>query len=208
MDAIQLLKKDHEHVATLFSRYHGGGGITGLVKRVTGNVPPRERRSALEQICRELEAHTQIEEEIFYPAVRGTGDAELRRLVDESLREHQRVKQQVSQLRGRSPERDDVDERVTALEKDVEHHVSEEENEMFPRVEQWIGERERAELGKRMQARKQAAKNGRARAASARTRARDLARRRAQRGRKTAAPKSRAKTSARKRVRRQSARSR
>src|SRR5204862_944195 len=56
MDAIQLIMKDHDRVEELFARFKGGGGLTGLVRRVTGNVPARERRTAVERICRELDA--------------------------------------------------------------------------------------------------------------------------------------------------------
>ena len=75
MDATQLLKEDHDKVRTLFKQFRGGSGITGLVKRVTGNVSGRERRAAVEKICHELDVHARIEEAIFYPAVRALGDA-------------------------------------------------------------------------------------------------------------------------------------
>jgi hypothetical protein len=83
MDAITLIKKDHDKVEELFARYNGGGGLTGLVKRITGNVPVRQKTTALEGICRELDVHARIEEEILYPALRKTGDPELQRQVDE-----------------------------------------------------------------------------------------------------------------------------
>ena len=62
MDAIEMLKKDHEKVTELFRRFNGGGGLTGMVKRATGSIPERERRRAADQICRELDAHALIEE--------------------------------------------------------------------------------------------------------------------------------------------------
>ena len=72
MDAIELIMKDHDRVEELFARFKGGGGLTGLVRRVTGNVPARERRTAVEHICRELDVHTRVEEEILYPAAQAT----------------------------------------------------------------------------------------------------------------------------------------
>ena len=156
MDVIDVLEKDHRRVEELFARFKGGGGITGLVKRVTGNVSQRERRTALESICRELTVHAAVEEEVVYPAVQATGDQELRRLVDESLREHARVKELVAELRGRDPQEEDVDTKASELQECVDHHVKEEENEMFPRLRDVMPDQRRAELGRRVQERKRA----------------------------------------------------
>jgi len=174
MDAIELIKKDHRRVEALFARFKGGGGLTGLVRRVTGSVPPRQRNSAVESICRELDVHTRIEEEILYPAARITEDADVQKLVGESLREHARVKEHVVWLRQHPAEQhpadQDVDDRMGALEQDVQHHVSEEENDMLPRLEQLLSEVVRGALGRRMQARKK--ELGATRAAPARATAR------------------------------------
>jgi len=166
MDAITLIKKDHDKVEELFARYNGGGGLTGLVKRVTGNVPARQKTTALEGICRELDVHARIEEEILYPALRRTGDPELQRQVDESIREHARVKDLVGKLRPRTSEPDaETDAMVSELQQCVDHHVREEENEMFPRMEEIVPEPERRELGRRLQDRKRTLGAGTARRA-------------------------------------------
>jgi hemerythrin superfamily protein len=168
MDAIELIKKDHERVNELFTRYNGGGTLTGLVRRMTGNgVSSRQKRTTLQTICRELDVHARVEEEIFYPAVRATGDPELAKQLDEAFREHAGVKEQIASLRA-TPDADDVDERVSKLQGDVDHHVREEENEMLPRVEDLIPESERAALGRRMQGRKRALGGAPRKAASAR----------------------------------------
>ena len=178
MDVTQLLKEDHDRVRALFQKYRGGGGITGLVKRVTGSVSPRERRAAVEKVCHELEVHTRLEEEIFYPAVRELHDPELDRLLEESLREHATVKEQVSALRADAREDADRDEKVNELEQSVEHHATEEENEMFPRLQDMMPESTRTELARRIRAAKRAAMPGTRRTAAsgagarARTRAR------------------------------------
>jgi hemerythrin superfamily protein len=166
MDAITLIKKDHDKVEELFARYNGGGGLTGLVKRITGNVPVRQKTTALEGICRELDVHARIEEEILYPALRKTGDPELQRQVDESIREHARVKELVGKLRTRTGEPDaDTDAMVSELQQCVDHHVREEENEMFPRMEEVVPEPERRELGRQLQERKRTLGGGTARRA-------------------------------------------
>jgi hemerythrin superfamily protein len=166
MDAITLIKKDHDKVEELFARYNGGGGLTGLVKRITGNVPVRQKTTALEGICRELDVHARIEEDILYPALRKTGDPELQRQVDESIREHARVKDLVGKLRTRTGEPDaDTDAMVSELQQCVDHHVREEENEMFPRMEEVVPEPERRELGRQLQERKRTLAGGTARRA-------------------------------------------
>src|SRR5262249_8608797 len=152
MDVIEIVRKDHDRVEELFSRYHGGGGITGLVKGLTGNVSARQRRTAVEGICRELDLHARLEEHILYPAARVTGDGQLARLVDESLREHAKVKEMGRELQMGWQGAEDLDSRVNALQEEVEHHVSEEEGEMLPRLEQMMSAERRAELGGRFQA--------------------------------------------------------
>ena len=188
MDAIELIMKDHDRVEELFARFKGGGGLTGLVRRVTGNVPARERRTAVEHICRELDVHTRVEEEILYPAAQATADTEVQRLVAESLAEHTRVKEHVAWLREHHAEAsdEDIDARMSALEQDVQHHVSEEENDMLPRLQELLSESDLASLGRRIQARKRALGERRV----ARTQRGAPRKRRAtgsQRGRKTAA---------------------
>jgi len=188
MDVIELIKKDHDKVEELFARYNGGGGLTGLVKRVTGAVSPRTKRSAVEAICRELDIHARVEEEIFYPRLEATGDPNLKWMVNESLGEHATVKEHVAVLREGRLEGDELDNRVSALQSCVDHHVNEEESEMLPRVEQLIAAEERADLGKRVQARKRAlaGRTATARATRKRSAARSAA---TQRGRKSAAAK-------------------
>jgi hypothetical protein len=69
MDALELLRKDHRKVETLFRRFNDRGGLTGVVKRLTGTAAsPRQKRSTAQQVCRELDVHAAIEESTFYPA--------------------------------------------------------------------------------------------------------------------------------------------
>src|SRR5262249_25791236 len=74
MDAIDMLTKDHNKVRELFRQFNGGGGLTGLIRRTVGDVTAAQRRRAVDQACRELEIHTRIEEDIFYPAVKALDD--------------------------------------------------------------------------------------------------------------------------------------
>jgi iron-sulfur cluster repair protein YtfE (RIC family) len=176
MDAIEMLEKDHQKVTELFRRFNGGGGLTGLVKRVTGNVPDRQRRQAADQICRELEMHTTIEEEIFYPGVRALNDDRLNGMLAEAFKEHATVKEHVATIRNGIGVDSDLQSKMNELQSDVDHHVREEENEMFPRVELLMDAPRRDQLARDMRARKQQIQPTRARArrraAATRTRAR------------------------------------
>jgi hypothetical protein len=191
MDVLTLLKGDHDRVRELFQRYRGGGGLSGLVRRVTGAVEAREQRAALAKICDELDVHALVEEEIFYPAVRGTGDEELRKQVEEAVGEHARMKQQIAAIRPRLDDAQNLADEVSELESCVEHHASEEEREMFPRAEGVMPAARRAQLASEIRSRKKAVAP---RAASTRTAAREAGKVTRGRGR-------RAKTAAKGRVR-------
>jgi hemerythrin superfamily protein len=140
MDVLDMLKKDHQTVTKLFQRFKD-------------RPDDRHRDSAVRRICEELDVHARLEEELFYPAVEEAGDDELRRMIGEARQEHERVKQHIRALR-EAPAGDGRDARVAALERDVEHHVTEEEGEMFPRVEEELDASRRTEMGRRAQARR------------------------------------------------------
>jgi len=151
MDAIEMLTNDHNRVRELFKAFKGGGGVTGLLRRTVGEVIAAGRLETVEQVCTELEVHTLIEEEIFYPAVRALGDRELSRQVNEALKEHSLLRRVVASLRELLDD-DNLEQRMSQLEEDVEHHATEEEDEMFPRLDEVMPDNERRELARRMQA--------------------------------------------------------
>jgi hemerythrin superfamily protein len=158
MDAIALLKNDHRKVEGLFKRFNDGGGLTGVVKRITGNTASmRQRRATAERICGELEVHARIEEQVFYPAVRGLRDQKLTELVDESTDEHATIKERVRAARAALDDEEELRTRVGSLQDCVDHHVREEENEMFPLLEDRMPEDERAQLGRGLAAAKRTA---------------------------------------------------
>jgi hemerythrin-like domain-containing protein len=143
MTATQLLKKDHATVKQLFARFEK-----------QGERAQETKQSIFSEIQRELETHSTIEEEIFYPAVResvgGTDE-----LVDESLEEHNVLKSLLSELSSLSADDEEFDAKMTVLQENVEHHVEEEEGEMFPKVEAQLGQERLQELGSQLQARKE-----------------------------------------------------
>ena len=85
------------------------------------------------KICRALKVHTQIEEEIFYPAAReATEDNDL---LDEALVEHAGAKNLIADIEGMAAGDDLYDAKVKVLGEQIHHHVEEEEDELFPEVE-------------------------------------------------------------------------
>lgn len=140
-DAIDLLMTDHKKVKKLFKEYE---------KLEDGDSD--QKMELVATICKELTIHTQIEEEIFYPAVREAIDDE--DLVDEAVVEHAAAKQLISELHAMDADEDLYDAKVTVLSEEIEHHVEEEETEMFPKVKK--AKMDIATLGQKMQERKQA----------------------------------------------------
>jgi hypothetical protein len=123
-DAVALLTADHDKVKQLFREYERLQHL--------GDVSLKADLAL--QICMELEIHTTIEEEIFDPAVRSeTGDT---KMVQEAIQEHAEAKELIAHLQGMAGDDPDLDSTVAMLRKAIEHHVDEEEREMFPKARQ------------------------------------------------------------------------
>ena len=122
IDAIELLTQDHEEVKAMFEKYE-----TLSDRSVTS-----KRKLALE-ICLALTKHATAEEEIFYPAVREAG-GDTEDLVDEATVEHASAKDLIAQIIAMDPTEDLYDAKVKVLSEQIEHHVEEEEGEMFPKA--------------------------------------------------------------------------
>jgi hemerythrin superfamily protein len=122
-NAIALLAADHRRVEKLFKEYF----------RLTAIEAPADDKEALAAaICTELTVHMQVEEEIFYPVARDALDRE--DLIDEAIVEHASVKDLIVQLADMSPDDDLYDAKVKVMRELVEHHVREEEGQMFPKL--------------------------------------------------------------------------
>jgi hemerythrin superfamily protein len=137
MDPFELLKSDHEKVAKLFERIESASG--------------KAKTSIFKQIQNELEIHTQIEEDIFYPALRNA--EETRDVTLEAYEEHRVVKDLLAELAGGKPS-DQWDAKLTVLKENVEHHVDEEEDDMFGKAKDVLSTEEAEALGDRMAAEK------------------------------------------------------
>jgi len=123
-DACDLLDADHKAVKKLFSEFEE-------LTEARGNTREKKHRLA-ERICRELQVHTQIEEEIFYPAIRKAINDEL--LMDEAEVEHASARDLIAQIQGMEPGDATYDAKVLVLGEYVDHHVKEERTEMFPKA--------------------------------------------------------------------------
>jgi hemerythrin superfamily protein len=118
-DAIAMLKADHEAVSQLFAEY-----------AKTHSVP--NKKALVAEICTALSVHAQIEEEIFYPAVKAALKDKL--LIPEAIIEQAGMKGLIAQLEGVEPDGEMYDAKVKVLSEYVTHHVQEEHTEMFPKA--------------------------------------------------------------------------
>jgi len=141
MKATDMLKKQHREVAALF-------------KAALGMERAADRVKALQQITEKLEVHTTIEEEIFYPAFRDSADTQkIEDMTLEAYEEHHVVKLLLAEIPGIDGDDERFEAKVTVLKEIVEHHVEEEQDEMFPMAEKKLGAEALTDLAARMQRR-------------------------------------------------------
>ena len=137
-DATALLRADHKRVSGLFDDFE---------KART----PAKKKAIVAAICTELTVHTQLEDEIFYPAFKAAlKDHEL---VPEATVEHSSVKELIAQVEGVEPDGEMYDAKVKVMGEFVKHHVKEEQTQMFPKAKK--SKLDLYALGLQMQARKQ-----------------------------------------------------
>jgi hemerythrin superfamily protein len=135
VDAIQLLKNDHRKVEKIFSDIEKGNG---------------SREQLFKELATELTVHAEIEEKLFYPAAKDADPT--RDLVLESYEEHKQVKMVLSDLEQADKKTEHWMAGLKVLMEDVQHHVKEEENELFPKVKDKVLSKEQLEdLGSRME---------------------------------------------------------
>ena len=151
MKATDLLKKQHKEVKALFKEIEDAEGA-------------RERKRLLNEIVTSLESHTVIEEEMFYPAVRGIETQKAEEMVLEAFEEHHVVKLVLAELPNVDLEDERFEAKMTVLSELVEHHADEEEKEMF-KLAQKLGKDELEALGEQMAERFEALRGQKRRAA-------------------------------------------
>lgn len=145
MDAIELLKSDHKKVRALLTE------LADTTSRAT-----KTRSELLAQINKEIEIHSAIEEEIFYPAFEAAAKTEDdRRMVPEALAEHKAAGDvTLPDLLSSDVNSDEFGGRSKVLKELIQHHADEEEKEMFPRAKELLGKEVLGELGEQMARRK------------------------------------------------------
>ena len=135
MEATKLLSKQHDEVKELFQRFEAAEDES-------------EKEELFEQIADDFAAHGEIEEEIFYPAVYV---GELKEKLQEAVEEHLAAKRVVADLLEMEPSDEQFDPKMKVLKELIEHHVEEEEGELFPLVGQNFAREELETLGEQME---------------------------------------------------------
>ena len=118
-DAVAMLRADHKKVAALFAEFEAARSSA-------------KKKSLVATICKELTVHAQVEEEIFYPAVKAA--LKDKSLIPEATVEHATMKDLIAQIEGIEPNGEIYNAKVKVLSEYVKHHVKEEQNEMFSRA--------------------------------------------------------------------------
>lgn len=139
--AAKMIRMDHAHVMALFHKIEPG-------------LSASARGATVRNICSALEVHAQLEEELFYPALREAG-VELQQL-ERSVPEHDEMRGLIDRIRASGQDSGAQDELVNQLMRSVLHHVAEEETVLLPAAEKVLGEEQLSELGARMTERRMA----------------------------------------------------
>jgi hemerythrin superfamily protein len=130
VNAIDLLKQQHREVEKLFKKIEKAG--------------PEEKEKLFDELADSLAVHAAIEEQHFYPA---TKDARTEELLEEAVEEHLSVKRIIADLLEMEPDDAQFDAKMKVLQEQVEHHVEEEEKELFPKVQKLHSKDELEDLG-------------------------------------------------------------
>ena len=141
MNAIELLKADHKVVADLFKKVEAS--------------KESEHPALFTKIKAELDVHAHIEEVIFYPKLKAEGNKELVDIVLEGIEEHRQVKMFLKEIDALTDDSEKFEPKLKVLMEDVEHHVEEEEKEMFPLVKAQFESDVLDELGAEMEEEKE-----------------------------------------------------
>lgn len=135
MNAIKMLKQQHREVAKLFKQFEAAKSA-------------KPRQETFNEIADALAIHATIEERHFYPAVKKQQTEDL---LLESVEEHLEIKRAIADLLELDPSDDTFEAKVKVLQEDVEHHVEEEETELFPKVEKLFAEEDLDAIGEAME---------------------------------------------------------
>ncbi len=142
MNPVQMILDDHERVRQLFQQFQQAD-------------EQQQKQQIADQVLMELTVHANLEEEIFYPAMRQKASgSEDQQMVQEAYEEHAQAKALIQQLQGMQASDPQFTTLFQQLQQDVEHHVQEEETEMLPKAQQELSD-QMDRLGQEMAQRKQ-----------------------------------------------------
>jgi hemerythrin superfamily protein len=140
MDALELLRQDHERVKELFEQAEATEG-------------GEEQKEIFKQIKKELETHARIEESIFYPAMEK--HEELKDMVLEAIEEHKQVKTLLHEMDDLVADSEKFEPKLKVLMENVEHHAEEEEEgNMFPKIRELLDDAALEQLGQELESAK------------------------------------------------------
>ena len=132
MDCFELLKQDHDEVDMLLKQCKEAGA-------------DKKGMEVFKKLARSLTVHAKVEEAVFYPKFRE--QEELSSLVEEAYEEHHAVEEMLEEMAQMSPGDEEWESKLKELKQNIEHHVKEEEQELFPKASKLISKEEAAELG-------------------------------------------------------------
>lgn len=133
--ATSQIRFDHMHVVTLFHRFKP-------------DTSDSRKQAIVDNVCAALEIHAQLEEELFYPALREAGiDVDV---VAKSVPEHDEMRRLIGELAGMEPGQAAFDDTFRQLMREVMHHVADEETRLLPDAERLLGDARLAEIGRAM----------------------------------------------------------
>lgn len=138
MDAVDFLTKEHEEAKALF-------------EQIEASADPDQKQQLLNEVVAALKAHTKIEEEVLYPALREQVKGG-NKMFEEAMQEHQEAKEAIKELEDLSPTEKDWQDQFEILMHGVLHHAKEEEAEMFPKLRETFSQERLDELGQQLEA--------------------------------------------------------
>jgi hemerythrin superfamily protein len=155
---IPAIKRRAMRVTTILTKDHRM--VSGLIRtlEMTPRFNSMLRRTLFEQIRSNVMVHAQAAEEVLYPAMRNLMFMSGTSRVDESYREHQQLKDLLNDMQTMDPNSDAFDAKLQDFKNKIEHHVDEEENEMFPIVRDRMSTDRQEQLGQRIHDRKMSLK--------------------------------------------------
>jgi hemerythrin superfamily protein len=134
MDAIRLLEASHRKVETLFQQI-----------KLKQTSQPQEAKANFDELYQELSIHTIIEEQVFYPAL--TKYEGFHDLLEDAFKEHAEARLALSEIAALKPSSNEWRTRLEKLEKEINHHVKDEEEDLFPRARKFCSQEELVTLG-------------------------------------------------------------